>query len=252
MDKRHLEMFNEQRWYSEHIVHEYFGAPDYAGKTVFEIGCAEGGGLHFFAEQGARCFGLEYSPGRYRNSLEMNNNKKVTFLLGDFLKPEIYWDKIPGNFNYIILRDVIEHLQDKKFALKKIYELLAKGGKLFLSFPPKYSPFAGHQQITISKFGKLPYIYLLPTSVYKYYLRLLSQPTNSIENLVSVKKLRISLHQMGKLLQEIGFFVEKKDYFLIRPCYEKRYGWKRMKNPFSGIPLLREVTTLGALYVVVK
>jgi len=245
-------MFNEQLWYAENVIHEYFGAPDYTGKSVFEIGCAEGGGLHFFAERGARCYGLEYSPGRYQNSLEMNDTQKVTFLLGDFLNPEMYKDKIPDSFDYIILRDVIEHLQDKRFALQTIYDLLAKGGKLFLSFPPKYSPFAGHQQVMLNKLGRLPYLHLLPTPIYKLYLILLSQPAKSIEGLISVKNLRISLCKMEKLLREIGFLTEKKDYFLVRPCYEKRFGWKRMKNPFSGIPLVREVTTMGALYVVCK
>ncbi|NOX48655.1 MAG: class I SAM-dependent methyltransferase [Chlorobi bacterium] len=245
-------MFEEQLWYSGHVIHEYWGCPDYAGKKVLEIGCAEGGGLHFFAEKGAQCFGLEYSPSRYRNALEMDSKKGITFLLGDFLSPEMYKDKIPDCLDYIILRDVIEHLKDKRFALNIVYDLLTKGGKLFLSFPPKYSPFAGHQQVVTNKFGKLPYLYLLPVPLYKSYLRLLSQPEKRIENLLTIKKLRISLSRMERMLTQIGFHIEQEDLYIIRPCYERRFGWKCVKNPLSRIPVVREITTLGSLFVVSK
>lgn len=252
MDQRHLKMFNEQLWYSKHVINEYFYGQNYKGKKIFEIGCAEGGGLHFFAEKGAQCYGLEYSYSRYQKSLEMNEGNKIEFIHGDILNTPTFLKRIPKKIDLLILRDVIEHLHDKRSALQTIFNLLSDEGSIFLSFPPKFSPFAGHQQVVYNLWGKLPYIYLLPNRLYETYLRLLSQPEASIEGLLDVKKLRISLSKLERYFKEVGLNVASRDYFLIRPAYEKRFGWKRIKNPLATVPILREITTLGTIYILTK
>ena len=71
---------------------------------------------------------------------------------------------------------MIEHIPEQELALNNIYDLLSIGGKLFMSFPPKFCAYAGHQQTIPKILGKLPYLYLLPNSIYVLYLKLIGCP----------------------------------------------------------------------------
>lgn len=249
MDQRHQKIFNEQVWYSKEVINPLFGDEDYSGNRILEIGCAEGGGLHFFANNGAECFGIEYSFSRFSNAVEQCNPVGINIIHGDILNPDTYKEKIQDPFDYIILRDVIEHLEDQVLALKNIKRLLKPGGKLFISFPPKYSPYAGHQQNTIKQFGRLPYIFMLPASLYRGFLQIISLKQGTITNLLSIKQTRITIRRFEHIFSQIGFVQFKRELYLIRPCYEFRFGWHRRKNLFGSLPLFREITTLGALYI---
>ena len=108
--------------------------------------------------------------------------------------------EITEKHDTIIIRDVIEHIEDKKTALINMFELLKPGGKLYISFPPKYCAYAGHQQTTPSIMGKLPYLHLLPNFLYEGYLRLIGCPEKKINYLLSTKNTRISIRIMRKLV----------------------------------------------------
>ncbi|NHZ84670.1 MAG: methyltransferase domain-containing protein [Planctomycetia bacterium] len=249
MDLRHQKIFNEQDWYSKEIINPLFGEGDYSGNRILEIGCAEGGGLHFFANSGPKCYGIEYSYSRFSSAVEESNSVGITIIHGDILNPDTYKKKIQDQFDYIILRDVIEHLDDQVLALKNIKQLLKPKGKLFISFPPKYSPYAGHQQNATNQFGRLPYIFMLPTSLYRGLLQLISQKQGTINNLLSIKRTRLSIREFEHLFSQMGFKQFKRTLYSIRPCYEFRFGWRKRKNPFGSFPIIRELITLGALYI---
>ncbi|NQV38590.1 MAG: class I SAM-dependent methyltransferase [Candidatus Marinimicrobia bacterium] len=252
MDKKHQRMFDEQKWYAEKIINEYYGTPNYNGKSVLNIGCAEGGSLQYFAEKGASCYGIEYSTSRYETAVLNNKSENITFINGDIIKSDTYDDSIDTKLDYIILRDVIEHLHEKSKGLKNIYNLLTRDtGRLFISFPPKYSPYAGHQQ-GLKGLGKSPYIYLLPNPLYKSFMCITNQNTKSIDTMLDTKKLRISIYGIEKLFRQIGFRVLQKDLFFIRPCYQKRFGWQPKRNQLAQIPLFDELLTLGAIFILTK
>lgn len=65
------------------------------------------------------------------------NKKKVTFVQADFTK------KFPfenSTFDKIIFTEVIEHLDDDKFALEEVKRILKKNGKVALTVPHKNYP----------------------------------------------------------------------------------------------------------------
>ena len=71
----------------------------------------------------------------------------------------------------------LEHISNKETALSNMFSILRPGGKLFISYPPKYCAYAGHQQTVSNIFGKIPYIHLLPDFLYKLYLKMINCPS---------------------------------------------------------------------------
>jgi len=249
ISKRCLRCFDEQQWYAENFLFDYIEDKNISNQRVLEIGCAEAGLLKFYNENGAICSGIELSDIRFKNALLLNQGRDINLFQADICDPNSYNGKIKRKYDTIIIRDVIEHIDNKKIALFNIYNILKPGGKLFMSFPPKYCAYSGHQQ-TISKFfGKLPYIYLLPNSLYIKFLRLISCPEKKIEYLISTKKTRISIFKMQNLIKSLGFNILKQSKWISRPAYSFRFGFPKIKNYFSFIPIFDELLSNGVLYL---
>lgn len=246
---RCLRCYREQQWYGENFLFDFIGDKDISGKRILEIGCAEAGLLKFYQDKGAICSGLELSDVRYNNALLLNDQNSLHLFQANICEPESYASELTKKYDTIVIRDVIEHIEDKETALTNIFGLMKPGGKLFMSFPPKYCAYAGHQQ-TVPKFlGKLPYLHVLPNFLYKGYLRLIGCPEKKIDYLISTKDTRISIRGMRKLVKFLGFKINKESNWIIRPAYSFRFGLPKMRNPFSWFPVLDEVFSNGVLYL---
>jgi len=249
ISKRCFRCYNEQYWYGENFLFDYIGEEDVKGKNILEIGCAEAGLLKFFDHQGAICFGLELSDIRYNNAVLLNKNNSIYLFQANICEPETYRKESMIQYDIIIIRDVIEHIEEKKIALSNIFELLKPGGKIFISYPPKYCPYAGHQQTIPNFFGKIPYLYLLPDCIYEKYLKVIGCTQKKIDYLIETKRTRISNNQMLQLIVEIGFNILKKSNWFIRPAYAFRFNIPKIKNPFFLIPGLNEILCNGMLFL---
>ena len=182
----------------------------------------------------------------------MNGENSLHLFQANICEPQSYDNELVEKCDTIIIRDVIEHIENKRLALNNIYDLLRPGGKLFISFPPKYCAYAGHQQTVPILLGKLPYLHLLPNLFYRGYLKLIGCPKNKIEYLIETKKTRISIYEIRNLLKDIGFIIKKESNWFIRPAYSFRFGLPKIKNPFSWIPLLNEIFCNGILLLLEK
>ena len=246
---RCLRCYREQQWYGENFLFDFIGDTNVSGKRILEIGCAEAGLLKFYQNKGAICSGLELSDVRFNNALLLNESSVLHLFQANICEPDSYSNKIIEKYDTIVIRDVIEHIEDKATALANIFNLLKPGGKLFMSFPPKYCAYAGHQQTVPTLLGKLPYLHVLPNFIYKAYLNLISCPEKKINYLISTKETRISIRQMGNLVKSIGYHVIKESKWFLRPAYSFRFRLPKMKNPVSWIPGLDEVFSNGVLYL---
>ena len=246
---RCLRCYREQQWYGENFLFDFIGDTDVAGKRILEIGCAEAGLLKFYQNKGAICSELELSDVRFNNALLLNEPNSLHLFQANICEPDTYSNELIEKYDTIVIRDVIEHIEDKTTALTNIFNFLKPGGKLFMSFPPKYCAYAGHQQ-TIPKFiGKLPYLHALPNILYKGYMRLIGVADQKINYFMSTKETRISIREMRKLVKSIGFNLKKESNWFFRPAYSFRFGLPKMKNPFSWIPGLDEVFSNVVLYL---
>ncbi|MFN3782155.1 MAG: class I SAM-dependent methyltransferase, partial [Candidatus Kapaibacteriota bacterium] len=96
------------------------------GKSVCEIGSAEGGVLFAIKESGAmNCLATDIAQSRLDAGELIAKNFGYSI---NFVNHNIIEDKIPSNwlncFDLVILRDVIEHLDDARMALTNLKKIM--------------------------------------------------------------------------------------------------------------------------------
>ena len=205
--------WKEQYRYTKEIFIPYFDIQAEDPYTVVVVGCAEGGAVDALNDALYKATGIDKDKSRLFKS-------NPDLAVGDITKERVLAD-------LVIARDVIEHIEDKVAMLANI-----GCGYLFITFPPKWSAYAGHQQGT---WLKLPFLHYLPN----WILRLLR-----CSHVVDCKKTAISIREFEKLLS--GWDIIDKNLYLSRPIYKIRFGWPVIK--FPDIPFLREFAS-GAEYL---
>lgn len=225
------------------------------GTRILEIGCGEGGNLRPFAELQCECVGVDLDAYRIDIANEIFKDIKgipeARFIyknMYDATKDEI------GEFDIIMMRDVIEHIFDQEKFLVFIRQFLKDDGVIFFGFPPWQMPYGGHQQVSgIKAIRRAPYVHLLPMRLYKYVLRRAGESESNIKALEDIKKTGISMERFTKAVKMAGYKFDKKTAYLINPNYEIKFKLKpRKKIPVLGdIPYIRNFVTT-CLYAVIS
>lgn len=260
MHERHTNRqryFNEQALTTRKFVIPYISAvkPINEDSTILEIGCGEGGNLEPFLELNCkRIVGVDIGQGRIDNAKaffsEIENGDRVEFICED-----IYDSKDLGEFDVIIMRDVIEHIHDQEKFMRFVKKFLKPDGLFFLGFPPWYNPFGGHQQVCESKIlSKLPYYHILPTPIYRRILKWGGESPERIEGLLEVKETGISIERFERILRDEHYTVKRRTHYFINPNYETKFGlkprvaWKIV----SGLNFFRNFFVTAMYYVISK
>lgn len=222
-----------------------------AGVQVLEIGCGEGGVLKAFVNKGCTGVGVEFDKSRIDNANEWLQEDiaagKITFVTKDIYltTPEEL-----GNFDVIILKDVIEHIHDQQKLIERLQTFLKPRGIIFFGFPPWQMPFGGHQQLCHSKLtSKMPYYHLLPRFIYKAILKKYNEP---VEDLLEIKDTGISIERFERIVAQKKYTILHRRLFLINPIYEWKFGWKAKKQffPLNKIPFVRNFFTTCVYYLI--
>ncbi len=234
--------FYEQKEYTKNYILPYLQKyiPDFYKCSVLEVGCAEGGLMDVLMEIGIHVVGVEISKERADTAKLKNDRLKI--YVGDITDYSLP-TKIEEKFDVIIMREVIEHVHDKYTAFDNLDAMLKDNGYLFISFPPKYSPFAGHQQIAKSFLKIIPYLHLLPKKLLKGLASILSEKYDYVDEIKLHYSTGMSINGFEYLCAYKNFQPVKKELFLFRPIYSLRFGLPRLKLP--GIPIIRECITFG-------
>ncbi|HPI19924.1 MAG TPA: class I SAM-dependent methyltransferase [Candidatus Kapabacteria bacterium] len=223
------------------------------GDSIAEIGSAEGGVLMAFAQQGTnRLLATDIVPYRLHDGEQI---AKASNLEIDFVKNDIINEPVPTEwkekFDLVILRDVIEHIDDTKKCLKNISKLLKKGGSLYVTFPPYTSPFGGHQHTLQNIWGKIPYIHLLPTFIFRKLIS--SGRAPDINEVMRLRDIRLNHCKLTKAANECNFEVFHKDFFFLRPVYKMKFGLPALRlNAISFLPCVKNFFALEASYILKK
>ena len=218
--------------------------------TVMEIGSAEGGALAAFVEAGARnAIGTDISLPRLEAGKKIAGmlDIPIEFTSHDIInnEPDEKWLE---SSDLVLLRDVIEHLDDTNIALRNIKKILKPGAFLFVTFPPYYSPYGGHQHTVANKPGKLPYIHLLPDFIFHKFIA--SGRENDIGEVKRLKTIRLTPKKFMKAALEEGYTIKHKDYYLLRPVFKMKFGLPTVKlTPISFLPLMKTFFCLEAAYL---
>ena len=127
------------------------------GKSVLDVGCGEGGIMYSLAEQFQLAgLGIDYDENMI---LRCRSIPGVQFKNADFLEYDF-----KEHFDFILLRDVIEHCTDIFAMLARTASLLSDKGSVYITYTPYLSPFGGHQHNGSSILSNFPYIHFLPES----------------------------------------------------------------------------------------
>ncbi|MCL4549892.1 MAG: class I SAM-dependent methyltransferase [Bacteroidetes bacterium] len=234
--------FYEQKEFTEKYLLPYFKKhiDDFGKKSVLEIGCAEGGLLEVMESNGNYAVGIELSAERAE--IAKQKNSKLNVIVGDITDPKLL-EKLNKKFDLIIIREVIEHVQNKTAAFDNLNALLNENGYLFISFPPKRSPFAGHQQIGRSFLKAIPYLHILPKSFLKTLAKLFGENEEYIDEIKLHFSTGCTIKEFELQSRRVRFSSIKKEFFLFRPIYALRFGLPTIK--LANIPLLREYISFG-------
>ena len=222
-----------------------------AGRHVGDFGAHHGGMVHALRESGivAAAVGLELSEEIVSSS---------PFVADDRFRLEVadvtsLGDEV-DHFDLILLHDVLEHMPDLDRSIHAVRDQLRPGGRVFVSFPPYYSAFGGHQQLARGPARNVPFIHVLPTTLFLH----LAQPgeqeymsaRGSLADMLSVRRARLTLGKAERAFSRSGFEVVESEFFLVRPEYTVRYGLKaRTSGVLGRLPGIREILANGAFYL---
>lgn len=116
-------LFKVLFWFFSSLLYHYRIGP---GKKLLEIGCGDGMQLEFYKKYGLKTAGLEpYGPKLTQREKNLGIERK-----------NILESKFPKeSFDYVVMKEVLEHIPNQDAVLRKSYSLLKKGGKLIIIVP---------------------------------------------------------------------------------------------------------------------
>ncbi len=224
-----------------------------ADSSVLEIGCGEGGNLKPFMDLGCkRVVGVDMAPGKVANAksyfAEHPNKANLELIVSN-----IYDTKDIGQFDIIIMRDVLEHIHGQERFMEFARGLLKPNGRFFLGFPPWHNPFGGHQQICESKvLSKLPFFHILPRPIYAAILKGFGESQTKVTDLLEIKQTGITIERFERILKKTNYVKDKRTFYLVNPNYEAKFGLKprTQSRLISSIPYLRNFLITTNYYLI--
>lgn len=228
-----------------------------AGSRVLEIGCHAGGVLKPFAERGAHVTGVDLRGNSVEYARERfgaeHDASLWRFDIQDIY--EIEPSDFGAPFDLIVLKDTIEHIHNQRRLFEHMARFLAPSGKAFFAFPPWQMPFGGHQQgCEHPALMRLPYFHLLPASAYEWVLRRFGEPSDTVDELLDIKRTGISIERFERTATETGYRVAERKLYLVNPIYQYRYGIppREQMRAIAAVPVLRSFLTTSAYYLLAR
>lgn len=211
---------------------------------VLEVGCGEGGNLIPFAEYGCNVTGIDISSNRIAQAKEyfQKTGLRYNFINSDLFKYNFYNKK----FDIILCHDVFEHIDKKAELLDFFSTHLTLNGIVFLAFPAWQMPFGGHQQICKNKIiSSIPFIHLLPNSIYLSLLKSFKETKACIKELMEIKYTHVSIESFFSLIKYSRLSIEDDVFWFINPHYEEKFGLtpRRLWNIFANFKFVRNFLT---------
>tara|TARA_B110000483_G_scaffold174719_1_gene206709 strand:- start:66 stop:857 length:792 start_codon:yes stop_codon:yes gene_type:complete len=221
---------------------------------VLEIGCGEGGNLKYFIDEGCEVVGVDLNTKQLENAETFTRQFCKDTSKTKLLNLNIYDAKLEdiGQFDLIMMRDVIEHISDQEKFLSFLVQFTNPNGIVFFGFPPWYMPFGGHQQGCRSILRKVPYFHILPNFIYKRLLQWFAESPYATDSLLEIKSTGISIERFKRALLPNIWSILDETLYLINPNYDIKFKLKPRKQlpVIRSIPFLRNFVTTCAYYII--
>ncbi len=230
---------------------------EFDGRKILEVGCGNGGCGAAFVNKGCRVVMMDIDERLVAVARDFNSRENVAadVYAGDiFDANSSFFEHAP--FDIVMFRDVIEHLDRPVEALAIVREKLSEDGRVFVVFPPYYSPFGAHQQILPRKkflfvpYNKLPFIQLLPKGL---FLSMAAGTDPASREVARLSDIRLTLSKFEKCVAEAGLRIEHSRMYLSRPSFALRYGIPVIDASILGkIPFVNELFVTAGYYLLKK
>lgn len=106
---------------------------DIQGKKTLDLGCGQGGYAQALLNRGAEVIGADLDPRERLSGIPIVGADAVRLPFRE------------ETFDLVVCASLVEHVPDPPALLKEIFRVLRPTGKAYLSFPPFYSFWGGHQ-----------------------------------------------------------------------------------------------------------
>ena len=241
--------FFEQRKHAETYLIPFLerNCPNFRRFQILDVGCAEAGLLDALHAAHIPGMGLELEAERI--AVSKSFNPELDILEGDITDPDIV-SRIKRKFDLIVIRDVIEHIPDKDTVFEHLNALLNADGFIYITFPPRFSPFGGHQQNGRTILRKIPYLHLLPPPIIRAFGKATGEHPHVVESIIKQRQIGLSIRQFEELCARHRYRIHRKDLFLFRPVFQVRYGLPTKRMP--DLPGVREFLVLGCECILQK
>lgn len=122
---------------------------DFTGKTVLEVGCGTGETAMAIAQGNAKeVLAVDYSQEAINSCKLRHQAPNLSFATEDY-------HHITRTFDYVVLQEVIEHLDNPEKAILELMERVAPGGALVLTCP-NFTNLRGHVWMTLQLLLNVP------------------------------------------------------------------------------------------------
>lgn len=145
LDQKDIDYYNYGSVENEKFWRRLGGMPELKEKKILDFGCGHGALAIELARSGAKYvlgIDLEEKLLKFANeNLSLNNStyrEKVNFKNINILENDI-----KQKFDLIVTKDTFEHSPNLPKILEKMYDLLDKGGKVYVGFGPLYNFYNG-------------------------------------------------------------------------------------------------------------
>ena len=225
----------------------------FEGKTVVDIGCGAAGKTLYYAGLGVKkIYGVEILE-KYRAEAEAlaqqtGNSDKFAFVCADAANMPFEDNSI----DTIIANDAMEHVDDPPAVLKECLRILAKGGRLYLNFPPYYHPHGAHLSDAIG----IPWVHVFfgdatLIKVYKDAVAHLPDGPARIEFRISRREgggeyfsyiNKMTVRKFRRMLRDMG----------IVPVYYREAPLRSFFIPLARLPIVKEMFVKMVVCVIEK
>lgn len=243
-----------------------FGKLDFSGLEVLDVGSGLGSNLTYLLSRGAKGVtaidvgfsGISESRSLF-SSLKPELMPRITFVNAD--ASQMPFDD--GVFDVLVSADTFEHIQIDRVidALNECSRVMKSGGYIYLYLPPFYAPWGAHMINWIN----IPWcqVFFRESIILKVARRLEVEgmalncklPAQTRLDLRSGNQIpfvnHLSISKFNKFLEAVPTLEVVKALFC--PPNWRNGNWSsRILQPLTSIPILKEMFTAKAAYVLRK
>lgn len=202
------------------------------GVSIADVACGYGGYSIALRKTGARVVAVD--------RFNQISNQSFAFIMGDALTIPIS----KASFDVVICASLIEHVVAPKRLLDELYRIVKPDGVVYLSFPPFFSPYGGHQFSPFHYLGLERAVkisnFLGPLRKYKWIEdNYPVTPSSSDAAYGDWGLYPLTIAKFEALLRQMPFIVKER-------------STRMSPMDFTKIPFLREILTWHVQYLLVK